>query len=48
MRKLDDHKILMKTHKGFDQIYAKELDDHRILVKFTLNFGQNSADSLGK
>ena len=42
IRKLDDHVILVKYQRYFDQNYFKLLDDHGILVKFFKNFNQNS------
>ena len=41
-KKLDDHRILVKFQRDFDQNYFQELDDHGILMKFFKDFDQNS------
>jgi hypothetical protein len=42
IRKLDDHGILVKFQRNFDQNYFQELDDQGILMKFFNDFDQNS------
>ena len=46
IRKLDDHRILVKFQEDFDQNSFKELDVHGIFVKFFKDFDQNSVGLL--
>ena len=41
IKKLDDHRILVKFQRDFDQNYFQELDDQGILMKFSKDFYQN-------
>ena len=42
IKKLDDHRILVKFQRDFDQNYFQELDDHGILMEFFKDFDYNS------
>ena len=42
IKKLDDHRILVKFQRDFDQNSFQEIDDHGILIKFFKDFYQNS------
>ena len=42
IKKLDDHIILVKFQRDFDQNSFQEIDDHGILIKFLKDFYQNS------
>ena len=44
IQKLDDHGILVKFLKNFDQNSFQKLDDHGILMKIFKDFDQNSVD----
>ena len=47
-KKLDDHRILVKFQRDFDQNSFPEIDDHGILIKFFKEFDQNfSSQKIG-